>query len=238
MLLMLPDAPGPHPGLVYLDPDGKQARAARGDRLEQLVREGYAVLAPDVVGMGELGPGDFRGHSDEFRVGRGSYAIWYLALFAGRSLVGLRTEDVVRSVAFLRGRDEVEAGGVTLLGERGLATVALHAAAFDAAIARLVLVEPLLSYEALVTSRYYDPGFVHESVAGALPHYDLPDLVASLAPRPVRIVDARDALGHVAAMDRVRAVYPGSPGGGPSLAHTGLWEDRWQGILAWLRETR
>jgi len=238
LLLFLPNAPGPHPGLVYLDPDGKRARAGRGDRLEQLVREGYAVLAPDVVGMGELGPGDYQGHSDEFRVGRGSYAIWYLALFTGRSLVGLRAEDVARSVAFLRAREEVDAASVTLVGERGLATVALHAAAFDAGIARLVLLEPLLSYESLVTSRYYDPGFVHESVAGALPHYDLPDLVASLAPRPVRMVDVRDALGHVAAPEGVRAVYSGARGGGLSLAHTGLWEDRWKAILAWLRETR
>jgi hypothetical protein len=238
MLLLLPDGPGPHPGLVNLDPLGKQARAGRGDRLEQLVRAGYAVLAPDVVGMGELGPGDYRGHSDEFRVGRGSYAIWYLALFDGRSLVGMRAGDVARALAFLRARDDVDAGRLTLLGERGLATVALHAAAFDDAIGRLVLVEPLLSYEALVTSRFYDPGYIHEGVAGALPHYDLPDLVASLAPRPVRIVDARDALGHVASEEQVRAVHAGSRSGSLSLAHTGLWEDAWQGTLDWLRQTR
>jgi hypothetical protein len=39
---------------------------------------------------------------------------------------------------------------------------------------------------------------VFESVVpGALEHYDLPDLTASLAPRRVSIIDAVDPLGHV-----------------------------------------
>jgi hypothetical protein len=58
---------------------------------------------------------------------------------------------------------------LTVLGERGLATVALHAAAFEERIRRLVLVEPLLSYEGVVTRRYYDPGLIHETVAGPCP---------------------------------------------------------------------
>ncbi len=235
LLLLVPDGPGPHPGLVYLAPEGKQTRAGRGDRLEELVRDGYAVLAPDVVGLGELGPGAFEGHGYEFRVGRGSVAIWYLALLDGRSLVGMRAGDVARCVAFLGDRADVDGGRITVLGERGLATVALHAAAFEKTIRRIVLVEPLLSYEALVTSRYYDPGSIHETVAGALPRYDLPDLVAALGSRPVLLVDPRDQLGQPASRDRVGAVYPEPLRGGLSIAHTGLGEDAWEGIVAWLR---
>jgi hypothetical protein len=231
-LLFVPDGPGPHPGIVYLAAEGKQARIGR---LEELAREGFVVLAPDVVGVGELGPGDYQGHSYEFRVGRGSYAIWYLALFAGRSLVAMRAGDVVRSVAFLRSRGDVDDRSLTVLGERGLATVGLHAAAFEESIRRTVLVEPLLSYEALATSRYYDPGLIQEAVAGALPLYDLPDLVAALGARPVLMVDPRDELGHPAPRDRVDSIYPGPRHEGLTVAHTGLWEDAWVGILAWLR---
>jgi len=185
--------------------------------------------------MGELGPGVYEGHSYEFRVGRGSYAIWYLALLNGRSLVGMRARDVAHCVTFLGGRADVDDRRITVLGERGLATVALYAAAFQEAIQRVVLVEPLLSYEALVTSRYYDPGFIHETVAGALPRYDLPDLVAALAPRPVLLVDPRDALGQRASRDQVEAVYPEPRRRGLSIARTGLWEGAWEGIVAWLR---
>ena len=89
--------------------------------------------------------------------------------------------------------------------------------------------------EALVTSRYYDPGYIHETVAGALPHYDLPDLVAALAPRPVLLVDPRDELGQPASRDEVRAVYREPWSGGLSVAYTSLGQDAWEGILAWLR---
>jgi cephalosporin-C deacetylase-like acetyl esterase len=234
-LLFVPDTPGPHPGFVYLDPEGKESRAGRGGRLEDLVRQGYAVLAPDVVGMGELGPGAYEGHGYEFRVGRGSYAIWHMAVFQGRSLVGMRAMDAARCVAFLSDHPDVEGEGVTLLGEGGLATVALHAAAFDETIRRLVLVEPLLSYEAVVASRYYDPGLIHETVAGALPRYDLPDLVASLDPRPVLLVDPRNELGRPASRDEFGAAYPEPLRRGLTLSRTGLWEDAWAGILDWLR---
>jgi hypothetical protein len=159
-----------------------------------------------------------------------------MALFEGRSLVGMRAKDVARCVAFLGDRDDVDGGRITVLGERGLATVALYAAAFEKTIQRLVLVEPLLSYQALVTSRYYDPGYIHETVAGALPRYDLPDLVASLEPRPVLLVDPRDQFGQPASRNEVGATYRERLREGLTVAHTGLGLDAWEGIVAWLRE--
>ena len=72
-------------------------------------------------------------------------------------------------------------------------------------------------------------------MAGALPRYDLPDLVAALGSRPVLMVDPRDELGQPASRDRVAGTYPESRCRGLSVAHTGLWEDAWEGVLAWLR---
>jgi hypothetical protein len=44
-------------------------------------------------------------------------------------------------------------------------------------------------------------------VWGALRHYDLPDLVASLAPRSVWVVNSIDALGHRIRLNDVKKQY-------------------------------
>ena len=60
-LLFVPGSGGPHPAVIYLHPDGKAADAQPGGTIEGLVKRGYLVLAPDLVGLGEMGPGEFQG---------------------------------------------------------------------------------------------------------------------------------------------------------------------------------
>ena len=60
-LVFVPGGVGPHPAVIYLHPDGKAADAQPGGTIEGLVKRGYLVLAPDLVGLGEMGPGDVPG---------------------------------------------------------------------------------------------------------------------------------------------------------------------------------
>ena len=76
--------------------------------------------------------------------------------------------------------------------------VLLHAAAFDPGLTRLALLEPLSSYQSMVTNRFYNTAFVYSIVPGALGAYDLPDLAASLAPRKLTIAGMTDAAGNSA----------------------------------------
>jgi hypothetical protein len=46
-------------------------------------------------------------------------------------------------------------------------------------------------------------------VPGVLKVYDLPDLAAALAPRPVRLVDATDPLGKPVTLEQAQEVYGG-----------------------------
>ncbi len=55
-LLLVPDEPASG-ATLYLDAEGKQKEAAPGGALEQLARGGQIVLAPDLCGLGEDGPG-------------------------------------------------------------------------------------------------------------------------------------------------------------------------------------
>jgi hypothetical protein len=64
----------------------------------------------------------------------------------------------------------------------------------------------LLSYEAVVSNRVHR-GFFENAVRGALRHYDLPDLVRWLSPRPVRIVDAVDPVGRLIPVAEVSQGY-------------------------------
>jgi hypothetical protein len=203
-LLALPQASGPHPGLLYLHPDGKDAQAGVGESIEQLVAQGYAVLAPDLIGRGETGPGRLEG--DSYIEGT-SYNQWFASVLTGRSIIGLRASDLVQLTRHFRGRADIRDEPVAAVAHGRAAPALLHAAAFEDDVGRIALLEPLLSYGALATHEQYDPSFIPVSVAGALTGYDLPDLVASLAPRPLLLARPLDHRGRPAAPDAVAAAY-------------------------------
>lgn len=203
-LLMLPQASGPHPGLLYLHPDGKDAQAGVGERIEQLVAQGYAVLAPDLVGRGEMGPGRLKGDS---YIGGTSYNQWFASVLTGRSIIGLRAGDLVQLTRYFRGRADIRDEPVAAVAHGCTAPALLHAAAFEDAFGRVALLDPLLSYGQLATHARYDPRFIPVAVAGALTGYDLPDLAASLAPRPLLLARPLDHQGRPADPDAVAAAY-------------------------------
>jgi hypothetical protein len=188
-LLMIPDRPN-NKALIYLHPSGKSAEAFVGGEMEWFVRNGFTVLAPDLIGMGEMGPGDFRGDSYIEGV---SYNIWFASMLIGRSIVGIRAGDVVRLTRLLKKTSGINE--VYGFARKEMAPVLLHAAAFDSAITRIALIEPYSSYRSIVMNRFYDPRFLYSTVPGALKAYDLPDLGASLAPRKLMIAGVTDGYG-------------------------------------------
>ena len=188
-LLMLPDKPNGK-GLIYLHPSGKSAEAFPGGEMEWLVRMGYTVLSPDLVGIGEMGPGNFQGDS---YIDGTSYNIWFASMLIGRSIVGIRAADVVRLSHLLEKYHAINVVyGIAL---REMTPVLLHASAFDTAISRIALIEPLSSYRSIVMNRFYKPGLIHSAVPGSLSAYDLPDLAGSLAPRRLLMINIKDNLG-------------------------------------------
>ncbi len=188
-LLIVPEKPN-NKALIYLHPSGKSAEAATGGEIEMFVRNGFTVLAPDMIGTGEIGPGIFKG--DAYFEGI-SYNVWYTSVMIGRSIVGVRAGDVVRLTMLLKKRNGI--GEVYGLAKKEMTPVILYAAAFDSCITRIALVDPYSSYQSIVMNRFYDPDFVPNLVPGALSAYDLPDLAASLAPRKLLMVGTTDGNG-------------------------------------------
>ena len=159
--------------------------------MEWFAKQGFTVLAPDMLGIGEMGPGVF--HGDSYIQGV-SYNVWFLTMLIGRSIVGIQASDVVKLIHFVKEDSKIEEVYGIVLKE--LSPVLLHAAAFDTSIRRIALIEPYSSYRSIVMNRFYSPAYVHSTVPGSLMAYDLPDLAASLAPRKLTMVDVRDGVGN------------------------------------------
>jgi hypothetical protein len=178
--------------LIYLHPSGKMAEISAGGEIEWFVKNGFTVLAPDIIGVGEMGPGVFKG--DAYIDGN-SHNIWYASMQIGRSVVGIRASDVVKLAGLLRKEEGINE--ICGLARKEMAPVLLHAAAFDRNIARIALIEPYCSYGSIVMNRFYNPAFIHSTVPGALKAYDLPDLEACIAPRKQIIVNVTDGKGNI-----------------------------------------
>jgi hypothetical protein len=181
-LLMKPENQN-HKALIYLNPLGKSVEALSGGEMEWFVKNGFTILAPDLLDIGEMGPGNARTTRTNFRN-------WHASILIGRSILGIQAGDVVRLLHLLKknmGMNEVYG-----LARKEMAPILLHVAAFDSAITRIALIEPYYSYRSIVMNRFYTPDFITGTVPAALTAYDLPDLAASLAPRKLLIAGIKD----------------------------------------------
>jgi len=208
ILLFVPDDVGDKsPALVYLHPDGKVKEAGIGGEIEKLVKKGYIVAASDVLGVGEVDNTIARAYTDD-----------YNATLIGRSTVGVQAGDIVRVVDYLKHLDTVDPAKIGAVGLEEMCIPLMHAAAFDPSISQLVLVGTPISYRSIVMNRFYKIGLIEREgggywhpyevefswgVAGALTAYDLPDLIAGLAPRKVVLVAPVNAMLEPASLELI-----------------------------------
>lgn len=187
-LLAIPDKPNGK-AVICLNPKGKSEEASNGD-MEWFVRNGFTVLAPDLPGVGELGNDNYKSNSF---IDSKLYSIWYLSILTGKSIVGVRAEDVVRLINILKKERHVKE--IYGLARETMCAPMLYAAAFDPALKRICLISPLSSYWSIVMDRFYSPHFLYSTVAGSLNAYDLPDLEASISPRKLMLVNIVNGQG-------------------------------------------
>jgi pimeloyl-ACP methyl ester carboxylesterase len=177
------------PVVLYLHGSGKVAGAAPGGQLEKLVKSGRRALALDLRGLGETAPG-------MAPAGRPSYfgvdvKEAFVALHLNRPLLGQRARDLLAVVEALAPESP---DGFELLAQGTTGPIALHAAALERRIKRVTLEQSLVSWASVVqTPISYNQ--LTNVVPGALAVYDLPELAATLAPRPLTLRQGVDAAG-------------------------------------------
>jgi len=184
-LLFTPEGgPPKKPAILVADGKGKTASLAR---IEEFVRHGSVALSIDARGLGE--------GRDETREIFGDFTHSMTALLAGKTMVGMRVADILRGIDLLGERADVDAQRISAFGKGLGAVPMLYAAALDPRIGEVTLEEMLLSYQSMVDRRIHQQMFEHV-VPGVLRYFDLPDLVKSIAPRPVHMVKPVNPLGH------------------------------------------
>ncbi len=172
-----------------------------------LALRGHRVVAVDVRGTGEL---DIEGGAfsrtseyDPIQWRRDGYAI--SAAGAGRPMMGARAWDLLRVMDHLDAEAGVR-GTYALVGEDEGGTWALAAALADDRVQGVATVGTLASWRLIIENKWHAVrGYFW--VPRALDTFDLPDLPALLAPRPVVVLDPVDQMLHALPPDAARAEF-------------------------------
>jgi cephalosporin-C deacetylase-like acetyl esterase len=226
--------------LLLLDGGGMEHAASKDSlMIHSIVKQGYSVLLFDVPGIGSLGPGYLRGDA---YIDNTSFNQWFAGIHTAKSIVGMRAEDIIRILHFLK-TDFPAFETISAIAVGPVGSEILHAAVFDDAIQKVCLVRPFLSYADIALSREYLPAFIPSTVAGALNKYDLPDLMAALCPRKFLILDPLSANGKPAGDDEKsctlsypRIVYAqNGDQGNFMLSVTGEDKPVYEQIITWLK---
>lgn len=178
--LAVPGNAGRHPAVILLVPDsirGDNAIAqANRSRFEALASAGNIVLAitprPSPPGTDDmksplLGP---------------FYLLSLRADLVGRTLIGLRIDDVIRATDYLACRPDVDPSKITAIASGHMGLVVLHAAVLDPRLRKIAIDHVLTSYRSLLEAPL-PLGAPEDVVPGVLLRYDIPNLAHALGSR-------------------------------------------------------
>lgn len=188
------------PAVMYLNSGGKATDARPGGDLEALVQTGNIVLAPDLRGVGET---ESRQGSNPYN---GRYQTALRALLVGKNMPGMQTLDLLRSLDYLIARDDVDPARITVIGKGNALVPAIFAAALEPRITKLACAGGPVSFLDLAALRFHGD-IANVIVPGVLEDFDLPDVLALIAPRPVWIVDPRMPSGAPEQLSKVETEY-------------------------------
>jgi hypothetical protein len=228
VLLLLP--PGTqkdvHPVVVAVAFEGKAAFLKhRSGEIAKLLDRGIAVCLADLRGCGETGDCD-RGQQSE------TTAHSSTELMLGGTMLGQRVQDLRAVIGWLRGHFRVDGKRIALWGDSfteplaadatfkyprridnrppesdpmGSLVVLLTALA-DEDIRAVYAHGGIVSYLSVLESPFVQ--LPHDCVVpGVFDTGDLPELVATMSPRPVRIEGLVDGVNRIVTEDKLKATY-------------------------------
>jgi hypothetical protein len=171
---------GKHPMLLILkdslDPVLEPSRVEEIRKLRAIADAGTAVI---VIAPRPSPPG-----SEETKASiLGPFYLTELrAELVGKTLLGLRVDDVISAVNFMQGSTTGDPNQITAQASGHLGLVLLHAAVLDPRLKHITIDHALESYKNLIEAPM--PLNAPEDILpGVLKRYDIPDLVRELGPR-------------------------------------------------------
>jgi hypothetical protein len=187
-LLAVPERAGRKRAMLVLDSRPAEATAAAGGEVERLARDGWVVLV--------LQPRATPAWTDELKsplLGP-HYLLTLRARLVGKTLTGMRADDIIRAVDWLASRPDVEREQIAAYASGPHGVALLHAAALDARIGRIFVENTLVSYR-LDVERPLHRNLPEVALPGVLTRYDIGDLLLALSPRPVVLINPANGVG-------------------------------------------
>jgi dienelactone hydrolase len=167
--------------VICLQDEGKRALLDSTALLQNYLQKGYAVLLPDLRGIGESADGPEFNNSKFYNK---EYRNVMSSLHMGRPLPGQRVTDLQLLLGYLQDAPGLHGQPLTVHATGMCAVIALHAAVLDDRIHYLQLTHYLPSFTNIIRD-VLQKNWYSYVIPGALRYYDIPDLE--------RIVDKRFA---------------------------------------------
>ena len=125
------------------------------------------------------------------------------AFLVGKTIIGMRVEDTIHAMDWLSARADVDTSAITAYGNGPMGAVVLHAAALDSRIGRVVVENTLTSYR-MILEQPLHRNVSEVMIPGVLRKYDMGDLLLTISPRPVTVINPQDATGAVITSEQFR----------------------------------
>ncbi|MCX7806404.1 MAG: prolyl oligopeptidase family serine peptidase, partial [Planctomycetota bacterium] len=191
---------------MILFPRGTDEIPERRGDIERILESGRNIFVFDVRGVGAVASRPITREAAKF----GEATEWVLgcnAMKLGASTLGMRVFDVLRGYDYLASRPD--AGRITVRGVGDGAVWAYLAAALEDGFAGVVLEDFAPSWKLLVSEPLYLRRLLsfRSAAFGVLRAFDLPDLAACIAPRPLAARRPLDAKGGVMNERMFHAVF-------------------------------
>lgn len=210
----------PEPGIRLAADIFTPVRAAQPARTIILIREGAAASEPekdaDVAAWLEAGhvvvSAELRGRLIQPIKPAGYYTEQYRtamrAILVGRTVPGMRVQDILAVYDYVAARKGVDPKRVTLVGKGNNGVIALYAAALEPRIQRVALDRSLLSYMDMVRAKEYPESLVDVVVPGVLLDFDLPDLIGLVGAEKVVLINPTSPMGEAVSVQTAQTQYP------------------------------
>ncbi|WP_254847648.1 alpha/beta hydrolase family protein [Paenibacillus odorifer] len=227
--------------IVGLNPDGSDRQGDPGlhkDFAVSLVKQGFVVAAPELLGFG-----DRRLEEDltSGEPGRNScFRLSSALLMVGKTMAGYRIYETMRALDYLQTRKEVKDERIGIMGISGGGLVAGFTAALDERIACAVVSGYANTFADSILTRNH---CLDNYIPGILLEAEMPDLLGLIAPRGL-FLESGDAdylfgpRGTKLALTQLQTIYRSANHIGQVEADffTGGHEIHGEPAFAWLRK--
>jgi hypothetical protein len=175
------------------------------------------VLAPELRGFGETAAG---------RNARPPHTALYRtsmrAMLVGRTIAGMQVTDLLAAFDYLASLPNVDAARIGIFAKGNATAAALYAAALEPRIGKVVCESGPVSYLDIARARFHDE-IADLIIPGVLQDFDLPEVAAAIAPRPLWIVDPRMPSGSRETLEKAAVEYKKTAENFRLMERTGGW---------------